>query len=211
MSSDAPVNVPKLSSDLTSLIASGQAKIKEKLEPQSKARSGQRFCCPWHRQGVKGHGVNYGLSMECLDCMENIKAGFCEIDVKNFDLDIYWCVKRYWDKVDIKGEDECWPWLGAMRKKGGETAAYFPSPHHNADTQSAARVAFWTSRGYTGKLRVMHQPGCHLTCCNPRHLQLREVESVPVPKQIKTINLKYGNIFERAKEARRQSESGTGE
>lgn len=24
----------------------------------------------------------------------------------------------YWEKVDRRGDDECWPWLGAKRKKG---------------------------------------------------------------------------------------------
>jgi hypothetical protein len=64
----------------------------------------------------------------------------------------------------------------------------------------APRVAFWVSRGYTGKLRIYHQDGCDPLCCNPLHLRIRELESVPVPAEITSINFEYGNIFERAKE-----------
>lgn len=166
-------------------------------------------CCPWHRKGFKKHIGNFGTDFECLDCMESIRSSRCEVDVRNFDLDTYWTVKRFWDKVDVRGVDECWPWTGATRKKNTETAAYFPSPYHVGAIHSAARVAFWTSRGYTGKMRIFHQEGCDILCCNPLHLRLREVESIPAPKALTTINFKYGNIFDRAKEAVLKEQSGT--
>ena len=40
----------------------------------------------------------------------------------------YWQVKRFWEQVDIKGEDDCWEWKGATRKNGTESTAYFPHP-----------------------------------------------------------------------------------
>ena len=163
--------------------------------------------CPWHKRNHPGHKGNFGLMSQCLDCMEEIEKGRCTIDVKNFDFDTYWQVKKFWDKVDIKGQDECWNWLGATKKKETETQAYFPAPFFSGKTQSAARVAFWTSRGFTGKMRTFHQPGCSILCCNPRHLRLREVESVPVPAEISTINLSYGDIFEHARANRALLES----
>jgi len=155
--------------------------------------------CPWHKRNHPGHKGRFGLMGQCLDCMDEIEKGKCAVDVKNFDFDTYWQVKKFWDKVDIKGQDECWNWLGATKKNGTETQAYFPAPFFSGKTQSAARVAFWTSRGFTGKMRTFHQPGCSILCCNPRHLRLREVESVPVPAEISTINLSYGNIFQHAR------------
>ena len=155
--------------------------------------------CLWHKKNFPGHVGNFGLMNECLDCLEEIKKGRCTVDVKNFAFDTYWVVKKFWDKVDIKGQDECWPWLGATKKKDTETAAYMPSPFHSGRIQSAARVAFWTSRGYVGRLRVFHQPGCDILCCNPLHLRIRELESIPTPSEISVVNLSYGNIFNNAR------------
>ena len=105
--------------------------------------------CPWHRKGSTKHKGNFGLMGECLDCMEELQKNRCTVDVRNFDYKWYWQVRRFWEQVDNRGEDECWPWLGATRKNNTESIAYFPSPFHSGKTQSASRVAFWLSRGYT--------------------------------------------------------------
>lgn len=162
-------------------------------------KDNSKLTCPWHKRNHPGHQGNFGQMGECLDCMAEVLVGRCEVNVKNFDFDTYWQVKRFWEKVDIKGPDECWEWQGAVKKNGEETVACFLSPFHSAKTQSAARVAFWTSRGYTGKLRTFHQEGCAITCCNPRHLKLRELESIPVPTEVPVVNLSYGNVFDHAK------------
>jgi len=172
---------------------------KEKKKIKMETKLEELITCPWHKRNHPGHKGRFGLMGQCLDCMDEIEKGRCAVDVKNFDFDTYWQVKKFWDKVDIKGQDECWNWLGATKKNGTETQAYFPAPFFSGKTQSAARVAFWTSRGFTGKMRTFHQPGCSILCCNPRHLRLREVESVPVPAEISTINLSYGNIFQHAR------------
>jgi len=194
-----------LHDDLIAALDKSSAALRKKFEPAPVDTVPK--CCPWHKKGIKKHVGRFGTSYECLDCMEEMNAGRCEVDVCNFDFDTYWTVKRFWDRVDIRGTDECWPWTGATKKNNTETAAYFPSPFHNSTVHSAARVAFWTSRGYTGKMRILHNADCDVLCCNPLHLRVREVESVPEPKTIATINLKYGNIFDRAKEARLQGES----
>ena len=178
-------------------IANLSPKKKQKTIP--KMEKPKVELCPWHKRNHEGHKNNFGLMGQCLDCMEEMKNGRCEIDVKNFDFDIYWTVKKFWDKVDIKGPNECWHWIGSTKKNGTETQAYFPAPFFSAKTQSAARVAFWTSRGFTGKLRTFHKHGCSILCCNPLHLRLRDVESISVPTEIATVNLSYGNIFDHAK------------
>lgn len=163
--------------------------------------------CPWHRKGVATHKGNFGLMGECLDCMEEIRNGRCSVDVTKFDSLWYWTVKRFWDNVDIKGEDECWPWLGKTRRNNSESLAYFPSPFHSGKTQSAPRVAFWVSRGYTGKYRIFNKPDCSPFCCNPKHLMMRELNDLPIPDKISEIRLNYGNIFEHYRENHKQIES----
>ena len=152
--------------------------------------------CPWHHKDKPGHKGNFGLMGECLDCMEEIKAGRCLVDVTQFSLDWYWTVKRFWDKVDICDGEDCWVWMGATRRDNKESIAYFPSPFHSGKTQSAPRVAFWLSRGYTGKYRVFNRPGCKPFCSNPKHLTIREFKDMLPPAKISRIRLHHDNIFE---------------
>jgi hypothetical protein len=160
--------------------------------------------CPWHRNGETGHKGRFGHMGECLDCIEQIKEGHCSVDVTQFDYRWYWTVKRFWDQVDVKGEDECWPWLGATKKGGTESVAYCPSPFHNSPSQSAMRVAFWLSRGYTGKYRIHTKPDCEKFCCNPKHLIAKGLDGVSEPPKIETIQLNYVNIFEHFKKTNSQ-------
>ena len=165
--------------------------------------------CPWHQKGDPKHKGNFGLMGECLDCMEEIKNGRCTIDVTNFNIDWYWTVKRFWDQVEIKDQDECWPWIGATKKGNQESSAYMPSPFHTGKMQSASRVAFWVSRGYTGKYRVFTKTSCKAFCCNPKHLTIRELKGQKRPDKIETINLSYGNIFDQYRKSLAQDQAGS--
>jgi hypothetical protein len=162
--------------------------------------------CPWHRKGSTKHKGNFGLMGECLDCMEELQKNRCTVDVRNFDYKWYWQVRRFWEQVDIRGQDECWPWLGATRKNNTESIAYFPSPFHSGKTQSASRVAFWLSRGYTGKYRIFSKKECSPFCCNPKHLTIRELKNFPEPSGIETIQLNHDNIFEHTRKAHAEEE-----
>lgn len=185
-----------LSDNLQSILGPGKKYYDRILKVYEETRG--KYCL-WHRKGVDGHFENFGINYECKDCMEAIKNKRCTIDVTNFDLDVYWNVRNFWLKVDIQGPDECWKWLGATRRNDTETVAYMPSPFHSAKIQSAHRVAFWLSRGYTGKQKILHKEGCSVLCCNPLHLTIKGLGSEAQPTEIETINLSYGNIFARAK------------
>jgi len=160
--------------------------------------------CPWHRKGQSSHKGNFGLMGECLDCMEEIKNGRCTVDVRQFSIDWYWQVKRFWEQVKIGAPDECWPWLGPTRRDNRESLAYFPSPFHSGKVQSAPRVAFWLSRGYTGKYRVFNKNTCEKFCCNPLHITIRELNECPDPSGIEAIHLKHENVFQYYRETNQQ-------
>ena len=164
----------------------GNDMLQQRLLREQEAIKSQ--LCLWHVGNSKKHASNFGSDCECLDCMKRIKERYCSIDIENFDIDMFYYFRSFWSKVDIKGEDECWPWKGSIRKDKYETVAYMLSPFHKAKTHSAARVAFWLSRGYTGKLRITHKEGCHYTCCNPLHLKIMGVQ-LENPKNISAINL----------------------
>jgi hypothetical protein len=165
--------------------------------------------CPWHRKGQPGHKGNFGLMGECLDCMEEIKKGRCTVDVRQFDLDWYWQVKRFWEQVDVKSTEECWPWKGATRRNNKESLAYFPSPFHSGKVQSAPRVAFWLSRGYTGKYRVFNKNTCEAFCCNPLHITIRELKGCPDPTGIADIQLSHTNVFQHYRKNYQQDQSSS--
>lgn len=186
-----------LNSNLDHIFSCNAQSYNDKLQ-ELKQENADRYCL-WHKKGFPGHHNNFGLMGECKDCLAEIEKGRCSVDVCNFDMDIYWTVRNFWLKVDVKGPNECWKWLGGTKKNGQETVAYMPSPFHSAKTQSASRVAFWLSRGYTGRYRIFHQEGCDITCCNPLHLRIKELTLTSQPTEIKTVNLSYGNIFEHAK------------
>ena len=162
--------------------------------------------CPWHQKGKPGHKGNFGLMGECLDCMEEIKKGRCTVDVRKFDLDWYWQVKRFWEQVDIKSDTECWLWKGSTRRQNKESLAYFPSPFHSGKTQSASRVAFWLSRGYTGKYRVFNKNTCQAFCCNPLHITIRELKGCPEPTGIADIQLTHTNVFQHYRKSLQQEQ-----
>ena len=176
----------------------GDEMLQQKLLKEEQDLKSQ--LCLWHKGKSKKHSGNFGPDCECLHCMEEIKKGKCLIDIEQFDIDMFYYFRSFWYKVEIRGPTECWPWKGSIRESKYETVAYMISPFHKAKTHSAARVAFWLSRGYTGKLRIAHQEGCDFTCCNPLHLRIMGVQ-LENPKNISVINLelKGKTIYDHAK------------
>lgn len=80
-----------------------------------------------------------------------------------------------WSKVDKKGEDECWPWLGLKNEQGygrvqiNEWSYYahrviFSLAHPNVIDWRAPR----NSSQYGFLLHTCDNP----SCCNPKHLQV---------------------------------------
>ena len=75
---------------------------------------------------------------------------------------------KFWDRVDRKGPDECWPYKGSLRNGYG---------HHSMNYRSvyAHRVAWQIANGEappSGKAFHVTHTCNNKACCNPEHLIL---------------------------------------
>lgn len=78
---------------------------------------------------------------------------------------------KFWSKVDVRGPDECWPWLGYRKPSGHGLTTLDSLPIH------ASRKAWILTHGpITDGSCVNHKSAkvCPLQapCCNPRHAYL---------------------------------------
>lgn len=72
---------------------------------------------------------------------------------------------RFWAKVAVGSEDECWPWIGARNSGYGEVSV-------DRRPQLAHRVSWALASGAdAGDLLVLHECD-NPPCCNPKHLYL---------------------------------------
>lgn len=74
--------------------------------------------------------------------------------------------KRFWNKVNIKGQSECWPFTDHLGTKG------YGQFWLNGRCENAHRVAWEITHGkIKGGLYVLHKCD-YPACCNPDHLFL---------------------------------------
>ena len=76
--------------------------------------------------------------------------------------------ERFWSKVDIRGDDECWHWKAAPRRKDQGYGAFWMNGRHHP----SSKVAWLLTNGeIQGGMEVCHR--CDTpSCCNPKHLFL---------------------------------------
>lgn len=81
-------------------------------------------------------------------------------------------VSRFWDRVDVRGVDECWPWLLSTDSDGYGT--FCPSKDLEGRTRTAAHryvLALKLGRPLTSDEHSLHT--CDFPrCCNPQHIFL---------------------------------------
>ena len=72
---------------------------------------------------------------------------------------------RFWSKVDLRGSDDCWLWVGALNPKGYGYLCL------NGKTTPSRRVAWALIYGsLPPKGIVVRHKGGSRSCCNPAHL-----------------------------------------
>lgn len=74
--------------------------------------------------------------------------------------------KRFWEKVDRRGPDECWPWTGWVNRGG-----YGRFKLDQATTVAAHRQAYLLEVGPIPTGLTLDHLCRNRACCNPAHLE----------------------------------------
>lgn len=81
--------------------------------------------------------------------------------------------ERYWSKVEKRGSDECWNWLGGKHSKGyGVFYVVDNSKANGMRGEKAHRYAYILAHGSISDKKVVDHKCFNRICVNPNHLQL---------------------------------------
>lgn len=77
---------------------------------------------------------------------------------------------RFWERVDRRGADECWPWLGKLGEKRGVASKDYGQFWVNGRLVLAPRVAWELTHGPLGPGECALHRCDNPPCVNPAHL-----------------------------------------
>jgi hypothetical protein len=79
--------------------------------------------------------------------------------------------ERFWARVDRRGPDECWPWLGNVNRQGYGTVHTGSRVDGNVKTKQAHRVAYELTNGPIPEGLEPDHLCRNRACQNPAHLE----------------------------------------
>ena len=77
---------------------------------------------------------------------------------------------HFWDYVDRRGDDECWNWLASFHPRG------YGNIRFNNKREYSHRVAWILTYGEIPIDKFVHHSCSNLSCCNPKHLYLKDTK-----------------------------------
>lgn len=72
-------------------------------------------------------------------------------------------IDRFWSRVDVRGPNECWPWIGSSKHQDGYGQFYFEGKNRGAH-----RIVFFLHTGYWPN--VARHSCDNPPCCNFSHI-----------------------------------------
>jgi len=76
--------------------------------------------------------------------------------------------ERFWSKIDKKGDDDCWNWLGYTNKRS--TGFYFATDYSIINIR---HIIYYLYYGNTAKGMPIGRRCDNDLCCNPKHLYVK--------------------------------------
>jgi hypothetical protein len=112
---------------------------------------------------IKKQNTLRGFSSVCKACKQVLRVKRREEWGDKPDTNIE---ARFWPKVDKRGPDECWNWIGAKSNRG-----YGAIQYQGAD-QPAHRIAVILAGDEVPRGMVVDHLCKNIACVNPRHLRV---------------------------------------
>lgn len=81
-------------------------------------------------------------------------------------------ITRFWSKIEVRGDDECWPWVAKSKHHFGYGVLNIHITESKRQNVTASRISCFLAYGEApdGAGNALHS--CDNTiCCNPKHLR----------------------------------------